>query len=126
MTIDVDFFEIEDEFISCIEDGLSRDDAALLFDYDPKEFSAYIESNEDALKAERRAQVKVKRDLLKAAKDKGTVKAINEYFGDVTPELTVEFKRGDMRTPDEIIITNTEGFEKKSLSLLLLGGCSKS
>lgn len=34
------------------------------------------------------------------------------------PPLIVEFKRGDMRTCDEITVTNTETFEKKSLASL--------
>nr|AKN36031.1 hypothetical protein [Vibrio splendidus]AKN36676.1 hypothetical protein [Vibrio sp. FF_482]AKN37850.1 hypothetical protein [Vibrio tasmaniensis]AKN38757.1 hypothetical protein [Enterovibrio norvegicus]AKN38943.1 hypothetical protein [Aliivibrio fischeri]AKN39146.1 hypothetical protein [Vibrio kanaloae]AKN39935.1 hypothetical protein [Vibrio sp. FF_307] len=126
--IDLDSFEeIKDEFISCVEDGLTINDIADGFGFDRQDFSDFVESNSDALAAYRKGKFTFKRDLMKTAKTKGTVKAIQELIGDDSSKLSVEFKRGDMRTPDEIIITNTESHEKKSLeSLLYSEACLKS
>lgn len=127
---DIDFHAIEDEFSLHIEDGMSRADIADFFGYDRQEFHEFLDSDDYALSVERKAKFKAKKSRLRGltiAAEKGNMKAI-EALTDESGEshLKVEFKRGDMRTPDEIMVTNSEGFEKKSLSLLLSEGYSKS
>lgn len=126
----IDFESIEDSFFEAIKNGMSRSDVADAFGFDRKEFSDFIESDEYAFKEERRAKFQAKQARmtgLMLQAEKGNMKAIealSDSSGDA--QLKVEFKRGDMRTPDEIIVTNSEGFEKKSLSHLLSVGCSRS
>ncbi|WCP84212.1 hypothetical protein PQE20_27425 (plasmid) [Vibrio harveyi] len=118
--IDESFFErIRIEFSTHTRAGFTRNDIADAFCVDREEFSSFIDSNEEALQEERRAKFNLKGDLLKATKDKGNHKEILKMFGNDQAQVQIEFKRGDMRTPDEIIITNTESHEKKSLACLL-------
>lgn len=130
MCEDFEFYAIEDEFALYTENGMSRGDIAAYFGYDVAEFSKFIDADPYAVKVERKAKFKAKQARMKGLMlqaEKGNMKAIealSDSSGDA--QLKVEFKRGDMRTPDEIIVTNSEGFEKKSLSHLLSEGCSKS
>ena len=118
--IDESFFErIRTEFVMSTKEGLSRDHIADYYGVDREEFNAFINSNEEALQEERRAKFQLKRELLRATKDKGNHKEILKMFGNDQAQVQIEFKRGDMRTPDEIQITNTESHEKKSLACLL-------
>lgn len=126
--IDEKFFErISSDFVQYTKEGLSRDDIADSYGVDRAEFSDFINSNEEALQEERRAKFQLKRELLKATKDKGNPKEILKMFGNDQAQVQIEFKRGDMRTPDEIQITNTGTGVKKSLaSLLSSQDCLKS
>lgn len=126
-----DFYSYEEEFSKYTEDGMSRSDIADFFGLDREEFHTFIENEPYAKKVELKAKFVEKSSrisALKTAAAKGNMTAINALdANDGTPPLKVEFVRGDMRTPDEIIITNTETHEKKSLeSLLYSEACLKS
>ncbi len=129
--INSDFFaEIEDTFSDLIECGLTRDDVADNFGIAREEFNRFVSGDDYALAIERKAHVKYKLDIQRGrmeAVKKGNSTVLKSLSPEQeAPKLTVEFKRGDMRTPDEITISNTETGSKKSLaSLQSLGGCSK-
>ncbi|MDG3395137.1 hypothetical protein P5E67_05035 [Vibrio parahaemolyticus] len=116
------FYEIEDIFREYITIGLDIDVVADAFEEDRDEFKAFVNSDPYAkkiyLKCKSEFQIQLQKGRMEAIK-KGNTTALKMYEEPkAPPTVTVKFIRGDMRTPDEIEITNSEGAEKKSLESL--------
>ena len=112
--------EPEEFILECFNSGLNESYISEFLDTDINLVKSYIESDKTLSK-----QLKmIKHKLVLEAREylKNDSKTKTEYAKnllDNEQKIKVEFIRGDMRTPDEIMITNYGNDSKKPLASLM-------